>query len=215
MLNSILGYHVVSSRTDMTDSETSENAKQFEALLTPILGLAYGIAYNLTRSRTDAEDLVQDTAVQAYRHFDRFQQGTSFKAWFLKILTNEFLQKRRKEKRAPEVLDIEEAPDLFLYDQTRRAGLHEMNTDPAALLLGKLTAEEISEAIARLPEEFRVVSALYFMDEFSYQEIAEMLNIPVGTVRSRLHRGRKLLQKNLWHIAQEHGILQEMGAEER
>jgi RNA polymerase sigma-70 factor (ECF subfamily) len=199
----------------MTDTRTSESAKQFEALLTPLLGLAYGVAYNLSHNRADAEDLVQDAAIQAYRHFDRFQQGTNFKAWFLKILTNEFLQKRRKEKRTPEILDIEEAPDLFLYDQTRRAGLHEMNTDPAAALLGKLTAEEISEAMVRLPEEFRVVSVLYFMEEFSYQEIAEVLDVPVGTVRSRLHRGRKLLQKNLWHIAQEHGIVPETGAEEK
>lgn len=89
-----------------------------------------------------------------------------------------------------------------------------MNTDPAAALLDKLTVDEISEAIAELPDEFRVVSALYFMDEFSYQEIAAMLNIPVGTVRSRLHRGRKLLQKKLWHIAQEHGMIPEIDAEE-
>lgn len=196
------------------DTETSDNMRQFEALLTPILGLAYGIAYNLTRNRADAEDLVQDAAIQSYRHFEKFRQGTNFKAWFLKILTNEFLQKRRKEKLAPETLDIDEASDLFLYDQTRRAGLHEMNTDPAAALLDKLTVDEISGAIAELPEEFRVVSALYFMDEFSYQEIAAMLNIPVGTVRSRLHRGRKLLQKKLWHIAQEHGMIPEIDAEE-
>jgi RNA polymerase sigma-70 factor (ECF subfamily) len=101
---------------------------------------------------------------------------------------------------------------LYLYQQTRHAGLHARSADPAALVFEKMTTEHVTAAIAALPEEFRTVCTLYFMQEFAYQEIAEMVDCPVGTVRSRLHRGRKAHQRALWEIAQEQGIPAALGA---
>lgn len=179
----------------------------FEAHLAPILGPAYGTAYHLTHNRDDAEDLVQEAALQAFRAFHTFQQGTNFKAWFFRVMTNLFLNMKRKQKREPEVTDMEDAPDLYMYTQAHQAGLFARSADPAELVFAKLDTESVQSAITSLPEEYRVVSFLYFMEEFSYQEIADMVDCPVGTVRSRLHRGRKMLQKALWEVAVAQGIL--------
>ncbi len=185
---------------------TSPNAT-FEDLLAPVLETAYGAAVHWTRNRSDAEDLVQDTCLQAYRAFHTFQPGTKFKAWFFKIMTNLFYYRHRKAKREPQTVDLEDAPDLYLYVQTANLGLHDGNSDPAESILGKLEVEHVQEAIGTLPEEFRIVCALYFIEDFSYEEIARILGKPVGTVRSRLHRGRRILQKTLWQVAEERGII--------
>jgi RNA polymerase sigma-70 factor, ECF subfamily len=195
---------------EMVNAESA--AKRFESYLTPILTAVYGTALHMTRNRDDAEDLVQETALQAFRAFDSFQEGTNFKAWFFRILTNLFINAYRKRQRAPEVDTFSDldAPALYLFKQTREIGMHGRNPDPAARLIERLEAEEVSKAIAALPEDYRVVSALYFMEEFSYQEIAEIVGCPVGTVRSRLHRGRRMLQKALWHIAEQQGIVADL-----
>jgi RNA polymerase sigma-70 factor (ECF subfamily) len=190
-------------------------AERFERLLAPLLGPAYGTALHMTRNSEDAEDLVQEAAVRAFRAFATFQEGTNFKAWFYRILTNLFLNSYRQRQRQPEVIGLEDAPALYLYSETRAAGLHSWCGDPAALVLRKMEVEHVTEAIASLPEEFRTVCALYFVQEFSYQEIAEILGCPVGTVRSRLHRGRRILQRALWHVAQEQGIPAALTAEAR
>lgn len=178
----------------------------FESLFQPLLGAAYGTALHLTRSQDDAEDLVQDAAVQAFRALDTFQPGTHFKAWFFRIMTNLFFHRYRKKRREPEIAELEEAPDLYLYTQARGAGQMGDAADPAALVMGKLDTEHVVAAIARLPEEYRLVAALYLLHEFSYQEIGEIVDCPVGTVRSRLHRGRKILQKALWQVAAAQGL---------
>jgi RNA polymerase sigma-70 factor (ECF subfamily) len=103
--------------------------------------------------------------------------------------------------------ELDDTPDLYLYARSGQAGFPTQGPDPAAQLLEKLGTERIVEAINRLPEEYRMVSTLYFMDDLSYEEIAGVLQCPVGTVRSRLHRGRKMLQKALWQIAEEDGIV--------
>lgn len=182
----------------------------FEALLTPLLGPAYGAALHLTRNPADAEDLVQEAALLACRGFGSFEQGTNFKAWFFRILANCFYSKYRKRKREGTVVELEDTPELYLYCQTAAVGLHRQTDDPATVVMGKLDTEQVSAAIDALPEEYRVVATMYFMQDFSYQEIADMLGIPVGTVRSRLHRGRHMLQKALWQIAQERGIVREL-----
>jgi len=182
-------------------------AELFESNLEPILGVAYGVALHLTRKPEDAEDLVQETVVKSFCGFHTFQAGTNFKAWFLRILTNAFFKRCKKQRREPEMVEMEEDSALFLYNQTCEAGLHEANNNPGAALLRKMDAEHIAAAMAELPVEYRVVAALYFMDEFSYQEIAEIIDCPVGTVRSRLHRGRRKLQKLLWRVAEEQGIV--------
>lgn len=193
----------------------AELQRQFEALLAPLLGAAFGTALHLTRSQDDAEDLVQEAALLAFRGFPRFEAGTNFKAWFFKILTNVFYQRYRRRHREPEVAPLEDVSELYLYVQTARAGLHGAGMDPAELVLGKLDAEAIARALGTLPEEYRVVAALYFVEQFAYDEVAAILEIPVGTVRSRLHRARKLLQKALWRLAEEQGVLAALATEGR
>lgn len=177
----------------------------FESLLQPVLPVAYGVAMRLARQRDDAEDLVQEAAMLAFRAFHTFEIGTNFKAWYLRILTNCFFARYRKHKRRPQMVELDAAPSDSLGAEIAAAG---GDLDGAALLLDRLDAEQITAALAALPEEYRAVTTLYFQDDLSYQEIATILDCPLGTVRSRLHRGRRVLQRSLWHLAREHGIHQ-------
>ena len=176
-------------------------------LLKPLLERAYGLALRLLRNRADAEDLVQEAALGACRGFGTFQPGTNFKAWFFRILTNCYYGRHRRQRHEGPPVDFDETPELYLYSQTAERGLHEGSADPAQALLNRLDGEQIAAALQGLPEEYRVVSTLYFIEDFSYEEIAGILGIPVGTVRSRLHRGRKILQKQLWRVAVERGVV--------
>lgn len=201
--------------SELADTESA--AQKFETYLQPILGAAYGTALHMTRHRDDAEDLVQEAALQAFRGFHTFEPGTNFKAWFFRILTNLFINTYRKKQREPEIdtlHEFEEAPTLYLYKKTREIGLHSWNSDPATVVMNKVGADHIAKAIAVLPEEYRIVCALYFMEEFSYEEISEMVGCPVGTVRSRLHRGRRTLQKALWQVAEEEGFVGDLSHHE-
>jgi RNA polymerase sigma-70 factor, ECF subfamily len=195
----------------MVDTVHTESAAtRFESYLTPILTAAYGTALHMTRNGDDAQDLVQEAALQAFRAFNSFQEGTNFKAWFFRILTNLFINAYRRRQREPGIdtlPDLEDAPALYLFKRTQEMGMHAWNSDPAALVLERFEAEQVCSAIAALPEDYRIVSALYFMEEFSYQEITEIVGCPVGTVRSRLHRGTRMLQKALWHVAEQQGIV--------
>jgi RNA polymerase sigma-70 factor (ECF subfamily) len=179
----------------------------FESLFTAVANSAFGVALRLSRNQPDAEDLIQEAALLAFRAFDSFIAGTNFRAWFLKILTNCYYSKRRREKSRPVTSDLDDTPDLFLYARSGEAGFPTQGQDPAAQLLDKMGTERIAAAMARLPDEYRIVATLYFMDDLSYEEIASVVQCPVGTVRSRLHRGRKMLQKVLWKIAEEDGIV--------
>lgn len=182
------------------------DSAEFESLLTPLLELAYNMAYRYTGNRDDAMDLVQDAAVQAYRRRETFKQETNFKAWFLRIVVNTFLKSKVRASRFG-MVNIEDAENMYLFERAREAGFTEESEDPAQLLMDRLDGDAIQEAILGLPEEFRVAAMLYFMEDRSYDEIASILEVPVGTVRSRLHRGRKLLQKQLWHVARERGLV--------
>jgi RNA polymerase sigma-70 factor, ECF subfamily len=184
----------------------------FEELLTPLLDSAYGTALHLTRNPADAEDLVQEAALLAHKGFRTFTAGTNFRAWFFRILTNAFYTRYRKRKREGTSVELEDTPELYLYAQTAAAGLHGESEDPAGLLMSKLDAESIHAAIGALPEEYRVVATLYFMQDFAYQEIADVLQVPIGTVRSRLHRGRRMLQHTLWQVAKDRGIIDQLTA---
>jgi RNA polymerase sigma-70 factor (ECF subfamily) len=148
-------------------------------------------------------DLVQEAAVQAFRSLGTFQEGTNFRAWFMKVLTNKFYKSRAREARRGRTVPLEDAEDLFLYRESEKAGV----LDTVDAVFDKLEEEEVQRAIDDLPEEFRIVCLLYFMNDFSYEEIAEAAGIPLGTVRSRLHRGRKLLQKSLWGVAESRGLV--------
>ena len=180
---------------------------EFQALLVAILPAAYGYALRLSQNRADSEDLVQEAALLAFRGRGGFEPGTNFKAWYFRILTNCFWSKQRQQQRRPRTVDLDDTPDLHIYTLAGERGLMQEGEDPASLLIERLGTEQVLEALAQLPAEFRVACALYFMEDFAYQEIAEILGVPVGTVRSRLHRGRKMLQKLLWRRAEDAGIV--------
>jgi RNA polymerase sigma-70 factor, ECF subfamily len=198
--------HILSPESEV---KRSPPAASFEVLFESVVNTAFGVALRLTRNQADAEDLVQEAAFLAYRAFGTFEPGTNFRAWYLKILTNCYYSKRRREKSRPVTSDLDDTPDLYLYARSGQAGFPTQGQDPAAELLDKLGTERIVAAVQRLPEEYRVVCTLYFMEDLAYEEIARVLECPVGTVRSRLHRGRKMLQKALWQVAEEDGIIRE------
>jgi RNA polymerase sigma-70 factor, ECF subfamily len=179
----------------------------FESLLGPVVDRAYGMALRLSGNRDDAQDLVQEAALLAFRGFHTFRPGTHFRAWFFRILVNCFYASRRRRRPEQSLEGMEEAaPELHLYVQTYHNGMHGAGRDPAREVMDRLAAADVGRALDSLPEEFRVACTLYFMDDLSYREIADAVGVPVGTVRSRLHRGRKLLQKRLWAAALDAGL---------
>jgi RNA polymerase sigma-70 factor, ECF subfamily len=163
----------------------------------------YGAALRMTRNPADAEDLVQETYLRAYRGFGGFEQGTNLKAWLYRILTNTFINTYRQKKRRPDESDVEDIEDQYLY--RRLGGLEAALAGRSAEdeLLERFTDAEVKEALEALPETFRMAVLLADVEGFSYKEIAEILDIPIGTVMSRLHRGRKALQKRLYEFAVE------------
>ena len=193
---------------DASRTEPATPAPQtLDSLLKPLLAGAYGFALRLLRNHADAEDLVQEAALAAARGFGTFQLGTNFKAWFFRILTNCYYARHRRQRHEGQSVDYDEVPELYLYIRTAELGLHGSSSDPVQTVLNGIDGEHIAAALQSLPEEYRVVSTLYFMEDFSYAEIAATLDIPIGTVRSRLHRGRKILQELLWRIAVERGVV--------
>ena len=182
------------------------SASEFEQQLAGVLDQAYGTALRLTGTAADAEDLVQDAALLAHRGYPGFTRGSNFRAWFYRILLNRFYSNYRRQRRAGVSVDLDETPELYLYQQAAASGLTR-DTDTATTLVDRLDSELVQRALDALPEDFRTVATLYFMQDLPYQEIADMLDVPIGTVRSRLHRARRMLKKALWEVAAERGIV--------
>jgi RNA polymerase sigma-70 factor (ECF subfamily) len=184
---------------------TSEERERFEALVNQHLDGLYGTALRLTRNRTTAEDLIQDTFLKAWRSFRTFQDGTNARAWLYKILMNAYIDSYRRSTRAPEMVDQEDVGDFYLYakaqdsEELRRAG------DPEEILLSKIMDADVKDALEQVPEPFRAAVILADLQDFSYREIADILEIPIGTVMSRLYRGRRRLQQLLWDYARRAG----------
>ena len=189
-------------------SATATDTALFEELLTPVLGPAYRAARHFTGNRADAEDAVQQASLLAWRSFKSFEQGTNFRAWFLRIVTNVCRSEYRRVRRAPTRLSLDD-PDLG--DSVIDAEVTADRSPPAAdeAYISRLETAEIAAAMARLPEEFRTVCTLYFVDDLAYQEIAAIIGRPIGTVRSRLHRGRRMLKQELMALAVERGLVSE------
>ncbi len=157
----------------------------------------YTAALRMTRNAADAEDLVQETYLRAYRAFGTFELGTNLKAWLYRILTNSYINTYRAKKRRPETTDVEDVDDLYLYRHLAgdtSAGPGRSAEDEA---LERFTDTDVKEAIESLPENFRIAVLLADVEGFSYKEIADITDVPIGTVMSRIHRGRKALQKAL------------------
>jgi RNA polymerase sigma-70 factor (ECF subfamily) len=169
----------------------------------------YTAALRMTRNPADAEDLVQDTYLKAYRAFDSFQEGTNLKAWLYRILTNTFINTYRAKKRRPEESDIDDVEQLYLY--RRLGGLEGAQSGRSAEdeVLDHFTEADVKDAVESLPEQFRLAVLLGDVEGFSYKEIAEILDIPIGTVMSRLHRGRRALQKRLYEFGRQRGLVPE------
>jgi RNA polymerase sigma-70 factor, ECF subfamily len=165
----------------------------------------YGVACRLTRNPTEAEDLVQDALVKAMRARDQFNTGTNLKAWMFRILTNTFINKYRRGGLERSVL---EGPDADpLVDGWVSASTMRQLRDPEQMALRPIVESEVGRALDALPAEFKLAVVLCDVEEFSYEEIAEIMGCPIGTVMSRLHRGRKLLQKSLYSHALAMGIV--------
>jgi RNA polymerase sigma-70 factor (ECF subfamily) len=179
----------------------------FSDLAMEYMPALYTAALRMTRNSADAEDLVQETYLKAYRAFASFELGTNLKAWLYRILTNTYINTYRAKKRRPEIADVEDVEDLYLYRHLsgeQSAGLGRSAEDEA---LDRFTDTDVKAAIEALPESFRMAVLLADVEGFSYKEIAEITDVPIGTVMSRIHRGRKALQKALVDRGRTRGLV--------
>ncbi|GAC1411144.1 MAG: RNA polymerase sigma factor SigR [Actinomycetota bacterium] len=185
-------------------AEPAENS--FDETVMPLIAQMYGAALRLTKNPSDAQDVLQDTALKAYQAFGQFEPGTNLRAWLYKILINTFISSYRKAKRGPQTVSdtVEvDGEDFSLFDR-----LADTTTGtPEAILLDQIPDEEVKHALEELPDQFRVAVLLADVEGFSYKEIADITDVSIGTVMSRLHRGRKQLQRSLWEFAGTHGLV--------
>ncbi len=179
----------------------SADRQQFEQMVEEHLNGLFGAALRMTRNRTNAEDLLQETFLRAWRSFHTFRPGTNARAWLYRILMNAYIDNYRKATREPEVVDQDDVDEFYLYSKVQESDQYRRAGNPEEAFLQTLMDADVKAALESLPEAFRAVVMLADIDGFSYKEIAEILSIPIGTVMSRLHRGRKQLQVALWEYA--------------
>src|SRR5690349_21934904 len=172
----------------------------------PFMDALYTAAMRMTHNAADAEDLVQETFLRGYRGYPRFEEGTNLRAWLYRILTNTYINTYRAKQRRPQESDLGEVEDLYLYRRLGGLEASERGRSAEDELMDFVTDAEVKAALDELPEQFRVAVLLADVEGFSYKEIAEILDIPIGTVMSRLHRGRKGLQKLLGEFAVQRGL---------
>ncbi|MBI3194367.1 MAG: sigma-70 family RNA polymerase sigma factor [Ignavibacteriae bacterium] len=185
------------------DAGTRSRHIEFERDAAPHMNLLYNYAHWMTGDRDEADDLLQETFLKAYRFWDKFEKGTNLKAWLFKIMKNSYINMYRKDKREPDKVDYEEVQNF--YNEIRAE-----STDPNDLqqqIFGGLLDDEVTSALESLPEDFRTVIILCDIEGLPYEEIAEFVDCPIGTVRSRLHRARKMLQTQLYDYAKQHGYV--------
>lgn len=178
-----------------------DDRERFQGLAEEHLNGLFGAALRLTRNRTRAEDLLQETFLRAWRSFRTFQPGTNARAWLYKILMNAYIDSYRKTTREPEVVDHDDVDEFYLYTKVQESEDFRRAGNPEEEVLARLMDADVKGALDSLPESFRQVVILSDIEGFSYQEIADILSIPIGTVMSRLHRGRRQLQVKLWDYA--------------
>jgi len=181
----------------------TEKHRAFEKEALPHADILYNYALRMTNDPADADDLVQETFLKAFRFWDKYEQGTNIRAWLFRILKNSYINRYRKVSKEPDTVDYDEVQNFY-------ASIRDDSADPNDLqqtIFGNLLEDEVAGAIAELPEDFRTVVILSDIEGLTYEEIAEFVDCPVGTVRSRLHRGRKLLRARLFAYATEHGYV--------
>ncbi len=191
-------------RTELTDAQRRE---LFEQQVMPEVDRLYGAAMRYTHDPTEAQDVVQETVAKAYQSFHQFQQGTNLRAWLYRILHTTYISMYRKKQRRPQEALQESIDDFSFYDEARTGDSAEYE------VLETITDEQVKEALADLPEAFRMAVYLADVEGFAYKEIAEIMDTPIGTVMSRLHRGRKALQKALRDYAVANGLIDPPGGQ--
>jgi RNA polymerase sigma-70 factor (ECF subfamily) len=167
----------------------------------------YSGALRMTRNAADAEDLVQETYLKGYRSYASFTEGTNLRAWLFRIMTNTFINSYRAKQRRPTETELGDYEDLYLYKNLATVQNAAANRSAEDSLMAILPDDEVKQALEDLPDNFRLPVILADVEGFSYKEIAEMLDIPIGTVMSRLHRGRRAMQKALHDFARERGLV--------
>lgn len=184
-------------------SDQKQLYADFEKEAIPHMDALFNFALRMTGDRDEADDLVQETYLKAFRFFDKFEKGTNCKAWLFRIMKNTFINSYRKTSKEPDKVDYEEVENFY-------ENIKPSSTDSAHLekeMYDNLLDDELSNAIAALPEDFRTVIILCDIEGFTYDEIADFVDVPVGTVRSRLHRARKMLFANLYEYAADKGYI--------
>jgi len=184
---------------------TKKKHTEFEAEALPHMDVLYNFALRTTGNQDDAHDLLQETYLKAYRFWDKYEKGTNIRAWLFRIMKNSYINRYRKETKEPDKVDYEDIENFY---NTIRAE----STDPNDLqkqLYSNLLGDEVTKALQGLPDDFRTVVILCDIEGLTYEEIAEFVECPIGTVRSRLHRGRKLLQAELFEYAKRQGMIKD------
>ncbi|HMB96891.1 MAG TPA: sigma-70 family RNA polymerase sigma factor [Balneolaceae bacterium] len=186
---------------ELTQKEIKKQ-QDFNDEILPHLDALYNFALRLTTDPNDAEDLVQDSIVKAFRFFSSYEKGTNAKAWLFRILKNSYINSYRKKSSKPQEIDYDEVATFY---ETIRAERTE-TSDLEDKMFRELIDDDITKALDEIPEDFRTVVLLCDVEDFTYEEIANMLDVPIGTIRSRLHRGRNLLKAQLMEYAKKRGF---------
>lgn len=182
-----------------------EKQREFSAEALPHMDVLYNFALRMTGNPDDADDLLQETYLKAFRFWNKFEKGTNCRAWLFRIMKNSYINRYRKESREPDTVDYDDVEEFYnsIRDETAET------TDMEERLFGNLLDDDVAKALESLPVDFRTVLILCDIERFTYEEISEFVNCPIGTVRSRLHRGRKMLRAKLWKYARNRGYVEE------
>ena len=189
---------------ELTNKEIRKQ-EDFNEEILPHLDSLYNFGLRLTSDPNDAEDLVQDTIVKAYRFFSSYEKGTNAKAWLFRILKNSYINNYRRQSKKPQEVDYDEVSSFYESIRAERTETSDLEDK----MFRELIDDELTNALDQIPEDFRTVVLLCDVEDFTYEEIANMLDVPIGTIRSRLHRGRNLLKAQLMEYAAKRGYAEE------